>query len=242
MHYLLPLVPALALLLSRGLSQREAAPLGRPWMVAAVITVLAAAVIVLGTSGQAARAIWWPNDGIAWWFALLPIGAAVMLVVWQRGRITRNAAVHTLAASSVVLLCGLQLAAARAATVPYDTTRMAAAVKQAIDAGRPVGMLGAYNGEYHFAGRLHGVHIDVIRKTDADAWLRAHPTGLLLRYDRGRRPLAMRDIVARHPFRNGWVTLSATLPVDDANASTRTGTSSSTSVQPGSDSTTGPRH
>lgn len=211
-HYMLPLVPALALLLARGLSQREAASLGRPWIVAAVIAVLAAAVIVAGTSAQAARALWWPNDGIAWWFALLPLAAAVMLVVWQRSRITRNAAVHTLAASTVVLLCGLQLAAARAATVPYDTTPMAAAVRAATDAGRPVAMLGAYNGEYHFAGRLQGVHIDVVPKTDAEVWLRLHPTGLLLRYDRGRVPPVMRDIVARHPFRNGWATLAATVP------------------------------
>jgi len=242
-HYMLPLVPALALLLSRGLSQREAAPLGRPWIVAAVIALLAAAVIVLGTSVQAARALWWPNDGIAWWFALLPVAAAVMLVVWQRGRITRNAAVHTLAASSVVLLCGLQLAAARAATVPYDTTPMAGAVRQAIDAGRPVGMLGAYNGEYHFAGRLRGVHIDVVPKTDGEAWLQSHPTGLLLRYDRGRVPPAIPDLVARHPFRNGWATLSATLPLGSADGTTRTDTSASanTSTQSDSDSSDGMR-
>ena len=237
MHYLLPLVPALALLLARGLSQRATAPLRRPWIVAAVIALLAAAVVALGTSVQVSRVLWWPNGGVAWWFALLPIGAAVMLVVWQRGRITRNAAVHTLAVSSVVLLCGLQLAAARVATVPYDTIPMAAAVKQAIDAGRPVAMLGAYNGEYHFAGRLQGVHIEVVPKTDAAMWLHAHPTGLLLRYDRGRRPLAMRDIVARHPFRNGWATLSATLPMNAVSAPSRPGTPTKTGTGSDSDST-----
>ena len=212
LHYLLPFVPALALLLARGLSQREAAHLERPWLAAAVIALLGAAVIVMGIWPPAAAALWWPHDALAWWFALLPVGAAVMLVGWQRGRITRNAALHVLAASSTVLLCGLQLAAARAALVPYDTTPMAAAVKQAIDAGRPVAMLNAYNGEYHFAGRLRGVHIDVLPTADADAWLQSHPTGLLLRYDRGRTPPPMRDIVARHPFRNGWATLAASVP------------------------------
>jgi len=120
----------------------------------------------------------------------------------------------------VVLLCGMQLAAARAVTVPYDTRPMAAAVRQAIAAGQPVAMLGAYNGEYHFAGRLQRAHIDVVPKAEAGAWLHAHPTGLLLRYDRGRIPPAMRDIVARHPFRNGWATLSATVPSGAAGTDT----------------------
>ena len=212
MHYLLPLVPAGALLLARGLSQREAAPISRPWFVAALIAVLSVAVIVAGTTTRVEQAIWWPHGTIAWWWALLPLGAAIALVGWTRGRITRNAAVHTLAFSTAVLLCGLQLAAARAATVPYDTVPMAAAVKRALGDGHPIAMIGAYNGEYHFEGRLRGVRIDVIPATDAPRWLEAHRGGLLLRYDRGREAPAVNDIVARHPFRNGWATLSASLP------------------------------
>ncbi|MES3032611.1 MAG: glycosyltransferase family 39 protein [Gemmatimonadota bacterium] len=212
LHYLLPLMPAMALLLARGLGQREAAPLQRPWLVATVIALLAVAVIVAGTTTAANAALWWPHDLLQWWWALLPVAAAVMLVAWHRGRITRNAAVHALATSTAVLLVGLQLAAARAATVPYDTTAMATAVRGAMQQGRRVAMLGAYNGEYHFSGRLQQSHIDLITAAEAPAWLRAHPSGLLLRYDRGRAPLVMDGIVARHPFRNGWATLSSSLP------------------------------
>jgi hypothetical protein len=118
-----------------------------------------------------------------------------------------------MAVSTVVLLCGVQLAAGRAGTVPYDTAPMAAAVQRALRDGHPVAMVGAYNGEYHFEGRLQDAHIDVIAKSDAVQWLHDHATGLLLRYDRGRdAPVPAGVVVARHPFRNGWATLSSAAP------------------------------
>ncbi len=212
LHYMLPLMPAVALMLARGLGQREAAPLGRPWLVASTIALLSIAIVIAGTTSLADAALWWPHGTMQWWWALLPLAAAVMLLTWHRGRITRNAAVHALTISTAVLLVGLQLAGARAGTVPYDTSAMAARVQQAVQDGHPIAMLGAYNGEYHFSGRLQRTHIDVISVDSASAWLRTHPDGLLLRYDRGRTPLVMDGIVARHPFRNGWATLSSSLP------------------------------
>jgi hypothetical protein len=89
---------------------------------------------------------------------------------------------------------------------------MAAAVKRALADGHAVAMVGEYNGEYHFEGRLQNVRIDVVPKEDAAAWLRAHATGLLLRYDRGRDAPAPDGVVARHPFRNGWAALASAPP------------------------------
>ena len=211
-HYLLPLVPAVALLLARGLGQREAAPLRRPWLVAVAVMAIAASVIVAGTTTLADGVVWWPHERFAWWWALLPVGAALMLVVWQRGWITRNAAIHVMAVSTAVLLCGVQLAAGRAGTVPYDTAPMAAAVQRAINAGHPIAMVGVYEGEYHFEGRLADRRIDVVTEADAAAWMRAHTSGLLLQYHRGHDAPALDGMVARHPFRSGWATLSTSLP------------------------------
>ncbi len=211
-HYLLPLIPALALLLARGLSLREAAPLHRPWLVALGICLISGAVIAAASTRLFARVLWWPHDAIHWWWALLPIAAAALLLVWQRGRSTRNAAVHAVSAAMTVLLCAIQLAAARAGTVPYDTAPMATAIRSALAAGHPIAMIGRYNGEYHFEGRLRDVHIDMISAQSAPAWLRAHRSGLLLRYDRDRKAPVIAGTVAQHPFRNGWATLAASLP------------------------------
>ena len=221
MHYLLPLMPAGALLLARGLSQRDAAPLQRPWLVAGVIALLAATVVAAAITPWFDRALWWPHPAMQWWWTALPIGAAVMLLVWQRGRVTRNAALHTLAISTAVLLVGLQLAGGRVATLPYDTTAMSAQVRAALIRGRPVAVLGAYNGEYHFHGRFQDArlgdvrfgdvrfdgHLDVLSAADAPQWAATHPGGLFVRYDRGRAPLALPGLVVRHPFRNGWASL-----------------------------------
>ncbi len=211
-HYLLPLTPAVALLLARGLSLREAAPLGKPWLVALGILAACAAVIAAGTTTLFDRALWWPHGDMPWWWTLLPIGAAVMLVAWQRGRITRNAAVHAIAVSSVLLVAGLQLAVVGVATIPYDTAPMAASVKRELDAGRPIAMVGTYNGEYHFEGRLGASRIEEITASDASAWLASHPKGLLLRYDRGRVAPLIDGRIAQHVFRNGWATLASGLP------------------------------
>lgn len=220
-HYLLPLVPALALLLARGLSLREAATFGRPWLVALLTAALGMAVIAAGTTHLADRVLWWPHGAVAWWWALVPLASAVMLVVWVRGRITRNAAIHVMALGTAVLLASLQLAVARAATVPYDTSRMATAVRTALAAGRPVAMIGAYNGEYHFPARLRDTRIEPITPADAPAWLQAHPTGLLLRYDRGRAAPVPAGSVAREPFRNGWASLSRGLPASTTSGEVR---------------------
>jgi hypothetical protein len=143
-----------------------------------------------------------------WGWALLPLSIAVTLVVWQRGRITRNAAVHALAASSAALLCGVQLSAGRIATIPYDTRQMATTVQRALADGHAIAMVGKYNGEYHFPARLQNVRIDEIEEREVGAWSDAHDAGMLLRYERGRDAPQRTGIVAQHPFRNGWVTLS----------------------------------
>jgi 4-amino-4-deoxy-L-arabinose transferase-like glycosyltransferase len=213
-HYLLPLIPACALLLARGLSLREAAPLHRPWLVAFGIGIIGAAVIVAATTHLLDRVMWWPHGAIHWWWALLPIAGAVLLLVWQRGRSTRNAAVHSVALAMTVLLCAIQLAAGRAGTVPYDTGPMATAIRSALASGHTIAMIGRYNGEYHFEGRLRDVHIDVITAQSAPAWLRTHRAGLLLRYDRARQAPVIAGTVAQHPFRNGWATLAAAVPAD----------------------------
>ena len=211
LHYLVPLIPALALVLARGLSRREAAQLSQPWIAGLVIALSGLAIVVAGTTRLADQVLWWPHPPIAVGWTALIFGAAILLMVWQRARITRNAAVHALAFSTVLTICGIQLAAVGAVSVPYDTAPMAAAVNEALIRGHPVAMVGTYNGEYHFAPRLRGVHIEELADSQAAGWLRTHNGGLLLRYDRGREPPMLAGTVARHPFRNGWATLSPSL-------------------------------
>jgi 4-amino-4-deoxy-L-arabinose transferase-like glycosyltransferase len=209
-HYMLPLVPALALLLARGLSQREAADFGRPWLVALVVAALGGTLLAAGYSlSLFGRLFWWEHGvvsiGALWGCG--PIAAGLMLIVWQRGRITRNAAVHALAISTMIVLTTLQLGAGRTATRPYDTRRMAETVGEVTSHGAKVGFVGQYNGEYHFAGRLRGVVIDNVTHDSAEVWLRVAPNRVLLRYDRGRVPTQFPGMRAREPFRNGWITM-----------------------------------
>jgi hypothetical protein len=80
-------------------------------------------------------------------------------------------------------------------------------------AGHPIAMVGVYEGEYHFEGRLSSSRIDVVTAEGAAEWMHAHASGLLLQYHRGHTAPTPDGMVARHPFRSGWATLSTSLPL-----------------------------
>ena len=75
-------------------------------------------------------------------------------------------------------------------------------------AGHPIAMVGTYNGEYHFEGRLRGVQIEIVTQERRIPLAGSHRTGLLLRYDRGRTAPRSRDRVsASVPERLGYACL-----------------------------------
>jgi 4-amino-4-deoxy-L-arabinose transferase-like glycosyltransferase len=210
-HYLLPLIPAPALLLARGLSLRAAAPLTRPWPVAGLLALFAIAIAATAHPAIATRLFWWPHPPLRWYWFVAPLGVAAMLLGWQRGRSTRNSALHVIGASTVVLCCALLFAAGHVATIPYDTSAMAARVRRELAAGRRIATIGAYNGEYHFPARLENVHFESLAYEAAPAWLARHSGALVLTYDIGHTPPQSAGLVAQYPFRNGWITLSSTI-------------------------------
>jgi 4-amino-4-deoxy-L-arabinose transferase-like glycosyltransferase len=69
----------------------------------------------------------------------------------------------------------------------YDIGAAAQAVAAAQRQGRPVGHVGPYSGQLHFAGRLHQP-LEIVPPGQVEAWLAAHPDGLLVSYSRLWQP------------------------------------------------------
>lgn len=171
LHYILPELPAIALLIGRAMS---GAPL-TGWLGARIpaLAVLAGAVLIaaaaLGLAGAGtAQAL----DHVGG-----PLTAALMLVLlavaaWQMDVVAGGAALGlgiVLAADLVIGLTALHR--------DNDASVIGRALAPAQAQGLAV-VTDRYNAEFNFAGRLTRT-LDVLAPAEAQGWLTAHPGGLL---------------------------------------------------------------
>ena len=109
-------------------------------------------------------------------------GAAALLRDRPRAAPARLA---SLAAATAALVVAANLGFAVLAPA-NDAAPLARVLAAAEAEGRPVGMVGDYESEFHFAGRLRRPFADELGDTGAVEWARANPAGIVLR-SYGRR-------------------------------------------------------
>lgn len=202
-HYLLPEMPALALLLSGGLPARR-------WRRRDLWLALPLFAALCGLAAAAAGLI--PAlDGLAdalpgrrplpFWS--LALGAAVMLA-GTAAFLRLRAAPVALAALPLSLMIGLHLALSPLLFASHDLTALGRAVAPFDTAGIAV-TDGTYHAQLNFAGRLRNPVARVTDPAAIAAWRQAHPDGLLL--DRKGAPIPGMVPVARMAYRSGSYTL-----------------------------------
>jgi Dolichyl-phosphate-mannose-protein mannosyltransferase len=190
-HYLLPILPGLALYLAGVLSDDAARLRGRLFgalllmagIALAALPYLAAHAHDIATLDRMIRdgkltepflhviAGVWPV-----WGAL---GAALGLMLLLRGR--EFAAPRQLALASVATAAIGMLALAQGVGPYVDVSAAAARIKQAQDSGQPIAHLAWHHGLFEFAGRLtqplEKVNYPMLR-----AWCEAHPNGEIVTF------------------------------------------------------------
>lgn len=179
-HYLVPELPAVALVVAR--LTRGAGPFRLTWAVlplvlAAVLAAAAAAGLV--PMGKAGLLVQPRSMLLAWALVIAAIGWVALLLGGLRG-----GAVLTLGTLlSVNLLIGLTDTRAI-----YDTHRIAQVIAPHEEAG--IAIIGqAYNAEFNFAGRLTRPVATPVGQDAIDAWIDAHPGGVVIgRPDRASLP------------------------------------------------------
>jgi 4-amino-4-deoxy-L-arabinose transferase-like glycosyltransferase len=174
-HYLLPLFPSLALLLAAGLG----APVGR-WSTALPSAIVVAAGVALAGLSHWLHAT--PDTstaalGLPTWAHTVSTAAgggvvAVGLVVASARVRTARAAVIALAAQSVAVVVTIHALAVEPVAHAYDLERIARYIRGLERSDTRIGMLGRYDGQFAFLGRLERP-LQVIPPWVANDWFEA---------------------------------------------------------------------
>jgi 4-amino-4-deoxy-L-arabinose transferase-like glycosyltransferase len=186
-HYLLPLLPALALFLAH-VSGRDGARLrGRAFGALLLIAGLAlAAVPYLAAHAHDIAALdrlhltdsflrvisgLWPLWGVA-------VAAIGLCLLVARGA---HASMRALALASVATASIGMLALAQDIGPYVDVSAAAARIKQAQDAGKPIAHLAWHHGLFEFAGRFTQP-LEKVNFADLRAWCAAHSDGEIVTF------------------------------------------------------------
>ncbi|MFZ5607469.1 MAG: ArnT family glycosyltransferase [Pseudomonadota bacterium] len=163
-YYLLPDFPAFALLLAAAAERRP--HLG--WMPGLLLVALGALLVAAHFGWPPLPAEVQRSAALAG-FALLLLGVAL----WR----WRSLPAH--AAGLLLAVATLHAAATPLLRAQYDLAPTAQVLASAARQGRPLGYLGVYQLQFHFAGRLQ-TPVAALDEADARQWARRHPQGLLV--------------------------------------------------------------
>ncbi len=198
-HYLLPLLPAAALLMQRVRN----VPDDLRWfaLTLAVCLIIVAVVVSLNAFDLPTLNI--NADGL-----LVIVGLAAMLILARHD-------LALTAAFTAIVFVGLHLHGWRSAFVPYDLAWVGSELRAQ---GNPhVAFIGLYHGEFTFLGRLDRP-VEKITSADISSWRAAHPRGIVIAqtdmYHRGIN--TQPDLQQR--YRGGMMALWRPLQPEQTNA------------------------
>jgi 4-amino-4-deoxy-L-arabinose transferase-like glycosyltransferase len=199
LKYLVPLLPAITLLLGRVLSRMEDAPVRqRPWLLG--ITLLVTGVACMALPFALHKPAWISAIHPAWG-GLLAILA--MATFWMRPiRPARYA--QLLGVLSVCVVTVLQLGIFPVAAPAYDMRPVSRFIAQLQAEGHAVAVADEYHGQFGFSGRLVQP-LEQLDATTVDAWANRHPQGYLVMVV--RTPDEFADAVYTQPYRSKYLVI-----------------------------------
>jgi 4-amino-4-deoxy-L-arabinose transferase-like glycosyltransferase len=206
-HYLLPLLPALALLGARhaGGTHDPVRPSDRLALAAVpgILAVAGAAFLVYTATKTGAS---WPASGAVWPLLALP----VCLWVAKRGEL---GVVVPRAASAMALVMALLLAGLvrNPAAAGHDLRKPALMAGQLRLSGAQLVALEHYQGQLTFLGRLERP-VEVIAKRTMPSWSPAHPGAYVLTFSDALPEGTTAELVASYPYRNHALQLWRLVP------------------------------
>ncbi|TAN68893.1 MAG: glycosyltransferase family 39 protein [Methylobacter sp.] len=200
-HYLLPLVPALVLIVARALDEITEA---KCWERAHLVVMA-----VFGVLGAVLLLLPWLNDAYHWraelslisplWGSLLVIGAVVFGAIRAKGA---QESVFYVCAISVIALITMSGGFFEVKAERYDTKAAAQTIGALMDENRDIAFFGGkYHGQYHFSGRLKQSITVIPSFADLSAWAEQHQTGYIIVTYQDAEPLSSSLVSYHYPFK-----------------------------------------
>ena len=198
LKYLLPLLPAFALLLARVTSGADRGGRGsRPWLAAAALLVCGGLFMVLPRTLDQAP---WIIHVQPLWGGLL-VAAAIVLVLLRPVTMLRYPVRMTLLSVFVVVV--IHAGIFRTAAPAYDLQAVGRVLAAAQASGRRVASVARYHGQFGFVGRLRRPIVQ-LDSASAPAWAARHPDGLLVVMT-GQTGEEYPKAVFTQPYRGGYL-------------------------------------
>lgn len=202
-HYLVPLLPAFALLGARALPRETPGLSWLPWLGAAlglVLALLACGWLNPPGAPLAARPALWPA---------LALSGFSMLLAWLGRARNRRPTLLLLTLFGAGLTGLAQCALAPLLRSGYDVTPLATAIAGLQRQGVAIANDGVYHDQFHFAGRLEQPLTVLDDEPALVAWLAARPEAYAVLYLDRRAALPASGIAAQQPYRGERAVLAS---------------------------------
>lgn len=201
-HYLLPLLPPLALLAGRGLADSPQLRPGDALYPAAGLVLFGAVLFLIPVLAPHLDLPAWAEQ-LPWITGLTIAGTGLVLAVVQLGHSWLESAKLALASAFTVAAfqAGLSLPVWNA----YDLQSISLRLGALEASGIPLAHVGKYHGQFQFLGRLRHP-LDVVEPQALAAWFARHPGGRAVVYLAPDDPLLNRAEFSQ-PFRSRYVAI-----------------------------------
>jgi 4-amino-4-deoxy-L-arabinose transferase-like glycosyltransferase len=206
-HYLVPMLPAIALLAARSLSAYDGIARRRSQALALLPIIIPISVVML-LATLVPKGLW-PGGlsvdmSVLWGAALACLGAVLL---WRSWRYAHGALIP-IAVTMVASLILTQVAVFHAlgGTVSVQAAAQHLAVLEQRNV--PVAYVGKYHGEFQFVGGLRRP-LEVIGSQDAQRWLDAHPRGRLVFRLHALPPSNGPRLELVQPYRTKWIAIGS---------------------------------
>lgn len=203
LHYILPVVPAIALMIAAGWQRtRLTDPAPRIMIALPAICLLGGIALVL--SPRWASHLWLaPYVGQSWIFS----GAAMIVLAFGLALSSRKGlSARSIGVFSTGLAVVFTVGFLRPLAPIFDMTPIAKQLQRLESQGVPVAHASAYNDQYHFYGRLLRP-LDEISRNQVGEWLRQHPDGRVIAYLKKPGDVAAVKPEFAQPYLDGAVVL-----------------------------------
>lgn len=177
-HYLVPLVPACALLVADGMSAVQGGARWERLLPGLLFAAVGAILVAAPYAALRAPLPEWvaslsPFPGLV----LLCAGIALALLPLSR----RVSGVVAVSVASVAMVAVLNLGPVSRIAPATDVRPISEYLGRLERAGHPIAYLGNYQGQYHFLGRLHAP-IASLAVAQLPAWIASHPDGRIVSF------------------------------------------------------------